>query len=83
MFTVGGLPHHRYGLLERHNRFLLIGLTHYLDTTASRLAETPDEGGTHFQLLFDVRTAHRRVSVLEEEWGRQACQVKGSAAATA
>ena len=34
-------------------------------------------------LAFDVSKAHRRIPVLEEEWGRQACQVRGSAAATA
>ena len=32
------------------------------------MAETHDEGGTHFQLLFDVSKAHRRITVLEEEW---------------
>ena len=33
-------------------------------------------------LDFDVDKAHRRCPVPETEWGRQACQVKGSAAAT-
>jgi hypothetical protein len=47
------------------------------------LAELHDEGVPVFSLVFDVSKAHRRVPVLEEEWGRQACQVRGSAAATA
>ena len=47
------------------------------------LAELHSEGGTRVTVLFDVSKAHRRVPVLEEEWGRQACQVRGSAAATA
>ena len=46
------------------------------------LAEMAEEGGTHFMLVYDVKKAHRRVPVLPSEWGRQACQVKGSAAAT-
>ena len=46
------------------------------------MAEVYDEGGSHFMLVFDISKAHRRVPVLEEEWGRQACQVKGSAATT-
>lgn len=47
------------------------------------LAEFYEERGTHYMLAFDVSKAHRRTPVLEEEWGRQACQVRGSAAATA
>ena len=47
------------------------------------MAENYYEGGTHSHLLFDVRKAQGRVLVLEDEWGRQACRVKGSAAATA
>jgi len=39
-----------------------------------------EEGGPHFQLKFDVSKAHRRVPTLEEEWGRQACQLRGTAA---
>ena len=46
------------------------------------LAETAEEGGPHFLLVYDVKKAHRRVPVLPEEWGRQACQIRGSAAAT-
>ena len=44
------------------------------------LAELFDEGGDYISLLFDVSKAHRRVPVLPEEWGRQACQVSGTAA---
>ena len=47
------------------------------------LAEMYRESGSHFMIMFDVSKAHRRVPVLEEEWGRQACQVKGSAATKA
>ena len=47
------------------------------------LAELAEEGGVHWSLLFDVSKAHRRIPVLEEEWGRQACQIRGMAAATA
>ena len=47
------------------------------------LGEMGDEGGPHFSLNIDFSKAHRRCPTLEEEWGRQACQVKGSAAATA
>ena len=36
-----------------------------------------------FTLLFDVSKAHRRMPIVEEEWGRQACQVRGSAAEVA
>ena len=46
------------------------------------MAELHEEGGSFVTVLFDVSKAHRRVPVLEEQWGRQACQVKGSAAAT-
>ena len=47
------------------------------------LAEMHEEGGASVPLLFDVSKADRRVLVLPEEWGRQACQVSGSAAAKA
>ena len=47
------------------------------------LAEMHEEGGSLLSLLFDVSKAHRRVPVLPEEWGRQACQVVGTAAETA
>ena len=36
-----------------------------------------------FTILFDVSKAHRRVPIVEDEWGRQACQVRGSAAEVA
>ena len=42
-----------------------------------------DEGGPHFSLKYDVLMAHRQCPVLREDWGRQACQVKGSAASSA
>ena len=47
------------------------------------IAEAFDEGGSHWILVFDISKAHRRIPVLPEEWGRQACQVRGSAAVTA
>ena len=47
------------------------------------LAELYDEGGSFVTILFDVSKAHRRVPLLPEEWGRLACQVHGTAAATA
>ena len=46
------------------------------------LSELRREGGTHVCIVYDVSKAHRRVPVLEEDWGRQACQVRGSAAAS-
>ena len=33
-------------------------------------------------LVYDVKKAHRIILVLRSEWGRQACQVRGSAAST-
>ena len=39
------------------------------------------EGVTHVCVVYDISKAHRRVPVVEAEWGRQACQVRGSAAA--
>ena len=47
------------------------------------MTEIGDEGGPHYSIHIDFRKAHRRVPTLREEWGRQACQIKGSAAATA
>mgnify|MGYP003333509867 CR=1 FL=1 len=47
------------------------------------LEECADEGGPHFSLHYDVSKAHRRVPILRSEWGRQACQVSGSAAEAA
>ena len=47
------------------------------------LAELAEEGGVHWSLLFDLSKAHRRILFLEEEWGRQACHIRGTAAATA
>ena len=45
------------------------------------LHEMSQEDGGHYGITYDVSKAHRRVPVLEEEWGRQACQIKGTAAA--
>ena len=42
-----------------------------------------DEGGPHFSLKYDVLKAHRQCPVLREDWGRQACQIRGSAATSA
>ena len=47
------------------------------------VAAMAEEGGAHFGLLIDVSKAHRRIPVLESEWGRQAFQVRGRAAAAA
>ena len=47
------------------------------------MAELHEEAGSNFSWVFDISKAHRRIPVLPEEWGRQACQVRGSAAATA
>ena len=47
------------------------------------LGEMGDEGGPHYSLNIDFSKAHRRCPTLREEWGRQACQLKGSAAAAA
>ena len=45
-------------------------------------AEAASEGTQHFCLVYDVRKAHRRVPVLRTDWGLQACQLDGTAAAT-
>ena len=42
-----------------------------------------DQGGPHLSIEYDVLVAHRQVPVVQEDWGRQACQVKGSAARAA
>ena len=42
-----------------------------------------EAGGSHLMLLYDIKKAHRRIPVLQEEWGRQACQVRGSAVSSA
>ena len=47
------------------------------------VAEKADGGGPHFSLKYDITKAHRRVAVEKSEWGRQACQIKGFAAAAA
>ena len=38
------------------------------------------EGAGHVCIVYDISKAHRRVPVLRCEWGRQACQVRGTAA---
>ena len=47
------------------------------------LAELAEEGGSYLMLLYDIKKAHRRIPVRRQDWGRQACQVRGSAAASA
>ena len=47
------------------------------------LAELADTGNSYIMLMYDIKKAHRRVPVLQEEWGRQACQVRGSAVSSA
>ena len=39
------------------------------------LHELAQEGGGHFQLLYDVHKAHRLIPVREEDWGFQACRI--------
>ena len=41
----------------------------------SVLSELCTEGGGHFQLLYDIRKAHRLVPVRPADWGWQACRV--------
>ena len=36
----------------------------------------------HFILVYDISHAHRQVAVDEDEWGRLACQIEGTAADT-
>ena len=47
------------------------------------LEECAEDGEPHFSIHFDVSKAHRRIPVLRLEWGRQACQVYGTAAEVA
>ena len=47
------------------------------------LAEMAEHGGSYFSLLYDIKKAHRRIPVRRQDWGRQACQVRGAAAASA
>ena len=46
----------------------------------SVLRELHREGASHVCIVYDISKAHRRIPVLEDEWGRQACQVRGTAA---
>ena len=47
------------------------------------LAELANSGKSYIMLMYDIKKAHRRIPVLQSEWGRQACQVRGSAAEVA
>lgn len=47
------------------------------------IAELAEAGGSYVMLMYDIKKAHRRIPVLRSEWGRQACQIKGSAACSA
>jgi hypothetical protein len=47
------------------------------------MAELAEDKGSYVMLMYDIKKAHRRIPVLRSEWGRQACQVRGSAACTA
>ena len=51
--------------------------------TKGVMAEAADEGGPHFSLFYDILKAHRRCAVDRSDWGRQACQIKGTAAGAA
>ena len=47
------------------------------------LGELAEQGGSYVLLMYDIKKAHRRIPVLQSEWGRQACQIKGSAVVSA
>ena len=47
------------------------------------LAEPSETGRSYVMLMYDIKKAHRRIPVLQEEWGRQACQIRGSAVSSA
>ena len=47
------------------------------------LSELAEDGGSFLMLLYDIKKAHRRIPVRMADWGRQAFQVKGSAAVSA
>ena len=44
------------------------------------MSEYAEEGGPHYSLHIDFSGAHRQRGVVKEDWGRQACQVSGTAA---
>jgi hypothetical protein len=46
------------------------------------LSEMAREACQHFTLVYDISHAHRQIAVEVSEWGRLACQVGGTAAAT-
>ena len=41
------------------------------------ISELADEGGSYSMLMYDIKKAHRRIPVLESEWGHQACRSEG------
>ena len=47
------------------------------------MEECAEAKRTHFSIHYDVAKAHRRVPVLRSDWGRQSCQVRGTAAMAA
>ena len=47
------------------------------------LWEQAREGGSRVALVYDIAQAHRQILVLSSVWGRLACQLEGTAAATA
>ena len=47
------------------------------------LSELAEDGGSYLMLLYDIKKAHRRIPVRVRDWGRQACQIRGSAALSA
>ena len=47
------------------------------------LSECSAGGGPHLSIHVDISKAHPRVSTLQEDLGRQGCQIKGSAAVAA
>ena len=44
------------------------------------LSECAEEGGPHYSIQIEFPGAHRQVDVVREDWGRQVCQVRGTAA---
>ena len=47
------------------------------------MEECAEDKTTHFSVHYEAARAHRRVPVFRAEWGRQACQVRGTAAMAA
>ena len=44
------------------------------------MREMHKEGVRQVSIVYDISKAHRRVPVQEADWGRQACQIRGTAA---